>query len=60
MGGAELVARLRQDDPGLAIVHLDDQSLAYQPPMPSDVPTVAKPFDLDLLRREVSRLLGET
>jgi CheY-like chemotaxis protein len=58
MDGAELVARLRQGDPRLAIVHLDDQSLADEPPLPSDVPTVAKPFDLERLKREVSRLLG--
>jgi CheY-like chemotaxis protein len=56
--GSELVSRVRQDFPDLPILHVDDISkrgrLDY---LPSDVPTIYKPFSIAALREAVRKLL---
>jgi two-component system cell cycle response regulator CpdR len=57
MDGAELVTRLRQHNPSLPILHLDDHSLGHRPELPSDIPNLYKPFGLDVLLETVEGLL---
>ena len=56
--GAKLLAELRQRHPALPLLHLDDQSQPRLPQFPSDVPTLAKPFDMDALLDTVRTLAG--
>jgi DNA-binding NtrC family response regulator len=56
--GAHLVARIRNEFPGIPVIHLDDQSHPLAPEFPSDVPMLEKPFSTDTLLREVQRQLG--
>ena len=57
--GAELVARMRRECPGLPLLHLDDQSHPISPDFPSDVPRLTKPFRLDALLERVETLLSQ-
>jgi CheY-like chemotaxis protein len=59
LGGAELVARLRDVAPHLPILHLDDLSQAEAPNLPPDVPNLFKPFSVDALLEQVGRLLPD-
>jgi CheY-like chemotaxis protein len=56
--GPELVARVRQDFPDLPILHVDDIGrrgrIGY---LPTDVPTIYKPFSVTALQEAVHRLL---
>ena len=58
-GGAELVSALRTRFPSLPILHLDEHSLATDSPfpVPAEVLTLFKPFDLVSLQAAVRRLL---
>jgi two-component system cell cycle response regulator CpdR len=56
--GPELVARVRQDFPDLPILHVDDIGRrGRRGYLPTDVPTIYKPFSVAALREEVRRLL---
>jgi CheY-like chemotaxis protein len=57
MSGHELVQRLREHSPTLPIVHLTG-SLRSAVGLPSDVPTLLKPFDLPQLVPTVRNLLA--
>jgi DNA-binding response OmpR family regulator len=58
LSGAELVAQVRKDFPSLPILHIDDISRRGRvPPLPSDVPTIYKPFSIAALRAAVRGLL---
>jgi DNA-binding response OmpR family regulator len=58
LSGAELVARVREDFPDLPILHVDDVARARRiPPLPSDIPTIYKPFSVRELRSMVLDLL---
>ena len=57
MSGRELVQRLREHSPVLPIVHLTG-SLRGAIGLPSDVPTLLKPFDLAQLVPTVRELLA--
>jgi DNA-binding response OmpR family regulator len=58
LSGAELIARVREDFPDLPILHVDDITrLGRIPPLPSDIPTIYKPFSVAELRAAVSNLL---
>ena len=59
LGGAELVARLRDVAPHLPILHLDDLSRSEAPDLPPDVPNLFKPFSIEALLEQVGRLLPE-
>jgi CheY-like chemotaxis protein len=56
--GPELVARVRQDFPDLPILHIDDIArrgrLGH---LPTDVPTIYKPFSVTALQDAVRKLL---
>jgi CheY-like chemotaxis protein len=58
MGGAELIARLRQAYPTIPILHLDDLSRSDAPPLPSDVPNLEKPFKPEAVLEAVEQLLA--
>jgi two-component system cell cycle response regulator CpdR len=59
LSGAELIARVRQDFPSLPILHVDDVSRRGRvAPLPSDVPTIYKPFSIAALRAAVRGLLA--
>ena len=58
MGGAELIARLRQAYPTIPILHLDDLSRTDAPALPSDVPNLHKPFRAEPLLEAVEQLLA--
>jgi CheY-like chemotaxis protein len=59
LSGAELIARVRQDFPTLPILHVDDVTRrGHIPPLPSDVPTIYKPFSIAALRTAVGELLS--
>jgi DNA-binding response OmpR family regulator len=58
LSGAEMVARIRDRFPDMPILHLDDLSRLYHPPLPGDVPNLYKPFSIDRLLDEVARLLA--
>ena len=57
--GPELVARVRQDFPDLPILHIDDlvrrERLGH---LPSDIPTIYKPFSIATLTGAVRKLLA--
>jgi two-component system cell cycle response regulator CpdR len=58
LSGAELVARVRKDFPNLPILHVDDITRRGRiPPLPSDIPTLYKPFSIVALRAAVKDLL---
>jgi CheY-like chemotaxis protein len=58
LSGAELIARVRQDFPDLPILHVDDISRRGRiPPLPTDIPTIYKPFSIAGLRSAVLELL---
>jgi CheY-like chemotaxis protein len=59
LNGAELIERVRQDFPSLPILHIDDITRKRgDQGLPSDVPTVYKPFDAATLRQAVQQLLS--
>ncbi len=59
LNGAELIAQVRQDFPGLPILHIDDISRRKSVQnLPDDVPTVYKPFSVTTLREAVRKLLA--
>lgn len=59
LSGAELVARVRKDFPNLPILHVDDVTRRGRiPPLPSDIPTIYKPFSISALRAAVKGLLA--
>jgi CheY-like chemotaxis protein len=56
--GAELIAQVRKDFPGLPILHINDVARRdREPKLPSDVPTIYKPFSTAALRKAVKQLL---
>lgn len=58
LSGAELIARVREDFPNLPILHVDDISRRGRiPSLPSDIPTIYKPFSIGVLRAAVKDLL---
>lgn len=58
LSGAELIARVREDFPDLPILHVDDITRRGRlPPLPSDIPTIYKPFSIASLRTAVLELL---
>jgi two-component system, cell cycle response regulator CpdR len=58
LGAAELVSVLRKCFPHLPILHLDDHlATDSRFPLPAEVPTLFKPFDLVSLQAAVRRLL---
>jgi CheY-like chemotaxis protein len=60
LNGAELVARVRKDFPGLPILHVDDVTRRGRiPPLPSDIPTIYKPFSIAGLKAAVLDLLKQ-
>ena len=60
LNGAELVARVRQDFPSLPILHVDDVTRRGRiPPLPSDIPTIYKPFSIAALKAAVLDLLQQ-
>jgi DNA-binding response OmpR family regulator len=59
LSGPELIARVRQDFPTLPILHVDDVSRRGRVrDLPSDVPTIYKPFSVVALRAAVRGLLS--
>jgi DNA-binding response OmpR family regulator len=58
LSGAELISRVREDFPLLPILHVDDVSRRDRiSPLPSDIPTIYKPFSVAALRAAVAELL---
>jgi CheY-like chemotaxis protein len=58
LNGAELIARVREDFPNLPILHVDDITRRGRiPPLPTDIPTIYKPFSIAALRAAVLELL---
>jgi CheY-like chemotaxis protein len=60
LSGPELIARVRQDFPRLPILHINDIVRRGAKKLPSDVPTIYKPFSVAALRQAVKRLLRES
>ena len=59
LSGPELIARVRLDFPSLPILHVDDITRrARVREIPSDVPTIYKPFSVAALRAAVRGLLS--
>jgi CheY-like chemotaxis protein len=59
--GPELVARVRQDFPRLPILHVDDLVRHNRlGQLPTDVPTIYKPFSIAALTGAVRKLLTLT
>lgn len=57
--GAELVARVRQDFPDLPILHVDDIGRRGRVGrLPTDIPTIYKPFSIATLQEAVRTLLA--
>jgi CheY-like chemotaxis protein len=60
LSGPELVERVRQDFPDLPILHVDDivrrGRVGY---LPTDIPTIYKPFSIAALQDEVRKLLKQ-
>jgi hypothetical protein len=55
---AELIALVREDFPNLPILHVDDITRRGRiPPLPTDIPTIYKPFSIAALRAAVLELL---
>jgi CheY-like chemotaxis protein len=60
LSGAELVARVRKDFPDLPILHVDDITRRGRiPALPSDIPTIYKPFSVAALKDAVLGLLRQ-
>jgi two-component system cell cycle response regulator CpdR len=60
LSGAELIHRVRQDFPDLPILHVDDISRRGRiSPLPTDIPTIYKPFSIAALRGAVLELLQQ-
>lgn len=58
LSGAELIARVREDFPDLPILHVDDITRRGRiPALPSDMPTLYKPFSIAALIGAVLELL---
>lgn len=58
--GSELVGRIRQDFPDLPILHIDDIARRGRiGHLPTDVPTIYKPFSIATLRDAVRNLLTQ-
>jgi CheY-like chemotaxis protein len=58
LSGAELIARVREDFPDLPILHVDDITRRGRiPALPSDIPTLYKPFSIATLSAAVLGLL---
>ena len=55
--GARLVAQIRNEFPGIPVIHIDDQSHPLPPEFPTDVPRLNKPFSDGELLREAARRL---
>lgn len=54
LSGPELIAQVRKDFPDIPILHVDDITRRGRiPPMPSDIPTVYKPFSIAALKAAV-------
>jgi CheY-like chemotaxis protein len=57
--GAQLVSRVREDFPDLPILHVDDIGRRGRlGDLPSDIPTIYKPFSIASLKEAVRKLLG--
>ena len=57
--GPELVSKVREDFPDLPILHVDDVTRrGRMPQLPSDIPTIYKPFSIGGLLAAVWDLLG--
>ena len=60
LAGPELVSRVRQDFPSLPILHIDDivrrRRIGH---LPTDVPTIYKPFSIATLLDAVRALLSQ-
>ena len=60
LSGAELVARVRKDFPDLPILHVDDITRRGRiPALPSDIPSIYKPFSVAALKDAVLGLLRQ-
>ena len=60
LSGPELVARVREDFPNLPILHVDDATRRGRiPPLPSDIPTLYKPFSIAAVKAAVLGLLQQ-
>jgi two-component system cell cycle response regulator CpdR len=60
LSGAELIHRVREDFPDLPILHVDDISRRGRiSPLPTDIPTIYKPFSIAALRGAVLELLQQ-
>jgi CheY-like chemotaxis protein len=60
LSGAELIARVRKDFPDLPILHVDDITRRGRiPALPSDIPTIYKPFSVVALKDAVLGLLRQ-
>jgi CheY-like chemotaxis protein len=58
--GSELLGRIRQDFPLLPILHIDDIARRGRiGHLPTDVPTIYKPFSIATLREAVRKLLTQ-
>jgi CheY-like chemotaxis protein len=54
LSGPELIAQVRKDFPDIPILHVDDITRRGRiPPLPSDIPTVYKPFSIAALKAAV-------
>ena len=59
--GPELVARVRQDFPELPVLHVDDIARRGRVGhLPTDVPTIYKPFSVATLKDMVGKLLARS
>lgn len=54
LSGPELIAQVRKDFPDIPILHVDDITRRGRiPPLPSDIPTIYKPFSIAALKAAV-------
>jgi CheY-like chemotaxis protein len=59
LSGPELIARVRQDFPALPILHVDDLVRRGRlGQLPTDIPTIFKPFSIATLTSAVRKLLA--
>jgi DNA-binding response OmpR family regulator len=58
MSGIEFIRRLREQNPTLSIIHFSGSHADTVYDLPSDVPTLFKPFDLPALVPSVRGLLA--
>jgi CheY-like chemotaxis protein len=60
LSGPELVSRIRQDFPDLPILHIDDIARRGRiGQLPTDIPTIYKPFSIATLRDAVRKLIAQ-